>query len=161
MLRFRWIRFRIPWGSQMLVFTMILALFPGIGDLLFVKVAFRAPKVTSSRKGTAHRQNLYTQTPDSPHACGRLVCIACLFTLAWDRITQGAKAPLAYGYTHSLTHSLTHSFIPYIFPKYFSYIFLVCCIIYSINSRSGHDRSQTFGSISHDSDPKLSFYVIS
>ena len=25
------------------------------------------------RKGTAHRQNLYTQTPDSPHACGRLV----------------------------------------------------------------------------------------
>ena len=57
----------------MLVFTMILALFPGIGDLLFVKVAFRAPKVTSSRKGTAHRQNLYTQTPDSPHACGRLV----------------------------------------------------------------------------------------
>ena len=57
----------------MLCFTMILALFPGIGDLLFVKVAFRAPKVTSSRKGTAHRQNLYTQTPDSPHACGRLV----------------------------------------------------------------------------------------
>ena len=61
----------------MLVFTMILALFPGIGDLLFVKVAFRAPKVTSSRKGTAHRQNLYTQTPDSPHACGRLVKFAC------------------------------------------------------------------------------------
>ena len=57
----------------MLVFTMILKFFPGIGDLLFVKVAFRAPKVTSSRKGTAHRQNLYTQTPDSPHACGRLV----------------------------------------------------------------------------------------
>ena len=69
----RWFRFRTPWGSQMLVFTMVLALFPGIGDLLFVKVAFRAPKVTSSRKGTAHRQNLYTQTPDSPHACGRLV----------------------------------------------------------------------------------------
>ena len=27
------------------------------------------------REGTAHRQNLYTQTPDSPHSCGRLVCI--------------------------------------------------------------------------------------
>ena len=63
----------------MLVFTMILALFPGIGDLLFVKVAFRAPKVTSSRKGTAHRQNLYTQTPDSPHACGRLVIYSGIF----------------------------------------------------------------------------------
>ena len=25
------------------------------------------------REGTAHRQNLYTQTPDSPHSCGRLV----------------------------------------------------------------------------------------
>ena len=25
------------------------------------------------REGTAHRQNLYTQTPDSPHLCGRLV----------------------------------------------------------------------------------------
>ena len=25
------------------------------------------------REGTAHRQNLYTQTPDSPHACGQLV----------------------------------------------------------------------------------------
>ena len=35
-----------------------------------------APSVTSSpprREGTAHRQNLYTQTPDSPHSCGRLV----------------------------------------------------------------------------------------
>ena len=25
------------------------------------------------REGTAHRQNLYTQSPDSPHLCGRLV----------------------------------------------------------------------------------------
>ena len=42
MLRFRWIRwirwirrirFRVPWGSQTLFFTMILALFAGIGDL--------------------------------------------------------------------------------------------------------------------------------
>ena len=31
----RWIRFRIPWGSQMLFFTMNLALFPGIGDPFF------------------------------------------------------------------------------------------------------------------------------
>ena len=64
-------------------FTMILALFPGIGDLLFVKVAFGAPKVTSSRKGIAHRQNLYTQTPDSPHACGRLVLWCCLYRYSY------------------------------------------------------------------------------
>ena len=35
MLRFRRIRRRIPWGSQMLFFTMNLALFPGIGDPFF------------------------------------------------------------------------------------------------------------------------------
>ena len=41
-------------------------------------------------------------------------------------------------------------------------IFLVfpfaCFVIYSVNSRSGHDRSQTFGSISHVSNPKLTFW---
>ena len=33
------------------------------------------------REGTAHRQNLYTQTPDSPHACGRLVMFRNSFIL--------------------------------------------------------------------------------
>ena len=35
-------------------------------------------------------------------------------------------------------------------PKYFPYI-------YGVKSRSGHDRSQSFGPISHVSGPKLSF----
>ena len=34
---------------------------------------------------------------------------------------------------------------------------LVCLLIYGVKSRSGHDRSQNFDSISHDSDPKLIF----
>ena len=38
------------------------------------QVARRWAKLGMSRReGTAHRQNLYTQTPDPPHACGRLV----------------------------------------------------------------------------------------
>ena len=56
--------------------------------------------------------------------------------------------------------------IPQIFFIYSRYIYIyiyvlnifhvfsfVCFVIYSINSRSGHDRSQTFGSISHVSGP--------
>ena len=33
----------------------------------------------------------------------------------------------------------------------------VCFVIYSVNSRSGHDQSQTSGPISHASGPKLIF----
>ena len=61
--------------------------------------------------------------------------------------------------------------IPYIFHIYiYTYIYIhiyvlnifhlfscVCSVIYSVNSRSGHDRSQTFGSISHISGPNLTF----
>ena len=38
--------------------------------------------------------------------------------------------------------------IPYIFPSYVPYIFLCVFLTYSIKSRSGHDRSPTFGQIS-------------
>ena len=34
---------------------------------------------------------------------------------------------------------------------------LVCFLIYGVKSRSGHDRSQSFVSILHISDPKLTF----
>ena len=33
---------------------------------------------------------------------------------------------------------------------------LVCFLIYGVKSRSGHDRSQSFSLISHESGPKLS-----
>ena len=46
-------------------------------------------------------------------------------------------------------------------PKHSPCIFFVCFVIYSVNSRSGHDRSQTFGSISHALVPKLTIEVIS
>ena len=66
------------------------------------------------RKGTAHRQNLYTQTPDSPHACGRLINI--------------------YGYS---------LYIPYIFHIDFLDMFhvfsLVCFLIYGVKSKENHD----------------------
>ena len=40
----------------------------------------------------------------------------------------------------------------YIFPKYVPYIFpFVCYLIYGVKSRSGHDRSQSFGQIPHAS----------
>ena len=34
----------------------------------------------------------------------------------------------------------------------------MCFVIYSVNSSSGHDRSQTFVSISHAVGPKLTFW---
>ena len=34
---------------------------------------------------------------------------------------------------------------------------LVCFLIDGVKSRSGHDRSQSFRTISHDSNPKLIF----
>ena len=43
-------------------------------------------------------------------------------------------------------------------PNIFHIFPLVCFLIYSVNSRSGHDRSPTFGSISHVSGPKLTFW---
>ena len=65
---------------------------------------------------------------------------------------------------------LYSSYVPYIFPKYFPYLFiyvyipymfhifsLVCFLIYSVNSRSGHDQITTFGQVLHVSDPKLTF----
>ena len=57
-----------------------------------------------------------------------------------------------------LIHSL---YIPHIFPRYVPYISFVCFLIYGVKSRSGHDRSPSFGSISHVSDPKQLFEVIS
>ena len=51
-------------------------------------------------------------------------------------------------------------YIPYIFPRYVPYISLVCFLIYGVKSRSGHDRSQSFGPISHVSGPKLTFWGI-
>ena len=107
----------------MLVFTMILALFPGIGDLLFVKVAFRAPKVTSSRKGTAHRQNLYTQTPDSPHACGRLVSFHEIIMLSGCQTGSEhfpafiARTLFVYSYTKKETQELYIYIYIYIYCK--------------------------------------------
>ena len=55
-------------------------------------------------------------------------------------------------------------YIPYIyiFHVYFlamwSMFSLVCFLIHEVKSRSGHDRSQSFGSISHISGPKLTFW---
>ena len=50
-------------------------------------------------------------------------------------------------------------YIPYIFHIWFLNMFhifsLVCFLIYGVKSRSWHDRSQSLGSISHTSDPKL------
>ena len=61
--------------------------------------------------------------------------------------------------------------IPYIFLIYSIYIYiyiyfldmfhvfsLVCLLIYGVKSRSGHNRRQSFGSISHASGPKLTFW---
>ena len=52
-------------------------------------------------------------------------------------------------------------YIPYIFHICFLDMFhvfsFVCFLLYGVKSRSGHDRSQTLGSISHASVPKLSF----
>ena len=46
----------------------------------------------------------------------------------------------------------------YIHPLSMFHIFSpVCFLIYSVNSRSGHDRSQTFGSTLHVSGSKMSF----
>ena len=44
-------------------------------------------------------------------------------------------------------------YIPYIFPKYVPYVFPCVFLIYGVKSRSGHDRSQSRGSISHVSGP--------
>ena len=50
----------------------------------------------------------------------------------------------------------------YIYILNMSHIFsLVCFLIYGVKSRSGHDRSQSFGSILHVSGAKLSFWCIS
>ena len=35
---------------------------------------------------------------------------------------------------------------------------LVCFLIYGVKSRSGHDRSQSFGPISHVSGPEMTFW---
>ena len=65
---------------------------------------------------------------------------------------------------------MKNSWIFLIYSLYISYLYVlnifhifsfVCFVIYSVNSRSGHDRSPTFGSISHISVPKLTFSVIS
>ena len=61
--------------------------------------------------------------------------------------------------------------VPYIFVIYsiYTYIYiyfldmfhvfsLVCFLIYGAKSRSGHERSQSFGPISHVSGPKLTFW---
>ena len=52
-------------------------------------------------------------------------------------------------------------YIPYIFHIYFLDMFhifsFVCFLIYGVKSRSGYDRSQTFGQISHVSGPKTKF----
>ena len=52
--------------------------------------------------------------------------------------------------------------IPYIFHIYFLNMFhifsLVCFLIYGVKSRSGHDRSKSFGPISDVSGPKLTFW---
>ena len=64
-------------------------------------------------------------------------------------------------------HSILYIMNIYGYSLYILYIFhicflnmfhifsFVCFVIYSVNSRSGHDQSQTFGSISHASGPKL------
>ena len=53
-------------------------------------------------------------------------------------------------------------YIPYIFHIYFLAMFhifsLVCFLIYGVKSRSGHDRSQSFGPISHVSGPEMVFW---
>ena len=50
-------------------------------------------------------------------------------------------------------------YIPYIFDIYFLNMFhifsLMCFLIYSVNSSSGHDHITTFGKKLHISDPKL------
>ena len=50
-------------------------------------------------------------------------------------------------------------YIPYMFPKYIPYTSLACFLIYGVKSRSGHDRSQSFGPISHVLGPKLNFLI--
>ena len=40
-------------------------------------------------------------------------------------------------------------YMPCIFPKYVPYIPLVCFLIYSVNSRSGHDQITPFDPILH------------
>ena len=57
-------------------------------------------------------------------------------------------------------------YIPYIFHIYiyiyvlniFHIVSFVCFVIYSVNSSSGHDRSQTFGPISQVLNPKPTFW---
>ena len=51
--------------------------------------------------------------------------------------------------------------IPYIFHRYYldmiHILSVVCFLIYGVKSRSGHDRSQTVGPISHFSGQKTDF----
>ena len=53
-------------------------------------------------------------------------------------------------------------YIPYIFHISFLNMFhivsLVCFLIYGVKSRSGHDRSQSFGPIWHVSGPEMVFW---
>ena len=56
----------------------------------------------------------------------------------------------------------TSVYIFHIYSLNFFHIFsLMGFLFYGVKSRSGHDRSQSFASISHISDPKLIFEVIS
>ena len=53
---------------------------------------------------------------------------------------------------------LIYSIYIYIYFLDMFHVFsLVCFLVYGVKSRSGHDRSQSFGPISHRSGPKLSF----
>ena len=55
-------------------------------------------------------------------------------------------------------YSLYIPYIFYVFPQYVPHIFShVCFFMHGVKSRSGHDRSQSFGQISHVSGPKLTF----
>ena len=76
-------------------------------------------------------------------------------------------APSSIG-TYSMQHvvhsSSTHRIRPHVLYIYIYFLsmlhmfYLVYFLIYEVKSRSGHDRSQSFGSISHMSGPKLTLW---
>ena len=59
---------------------------------------------------------------------------------------------------HIYIHIYTYIYIYIYVLNIFHLVSFVCFVVYSVNSRSAHDRSQTFGSIWHVSGPKLSFW---
>ena len=75
------------------------------------------------------------------------------------------RRPSGSGFSDYFTINIYGSslYVPYIlhihFQKMFHIFSLVCFLIYGVKSRSGHDRSPTFVSISYDSGPKLTFWV--